>query len=64
MQERIEELRRQVRVLEWDKDHNQLNINKTVYLTHLKEELASLEQQSNALLPQEENPEEILEKDL
>lgn len=53
MQERIEELRCQIKVLEWDKDRNQLNIAKTVYLNKLKEELSNLEQPPGELLVQE-----------
>ncbi|MFH1510559.1 MAG: hypothetical protein ABIF10_02620 [Candidatus Woesearchaeota archaeon] len=53
MQNRIEELRRQIRVLEWDRERNQLNIAKIVYLNKLKEELSNLEQGPAELLVNE-----------
>jgi hypothetical protein len=63
MLERIEELRRQIRVLDWDLAKNQLNVNKTAYLNRLKAELGSLEEQYKTSL-QPEPEENLLEKEL
>ncbi|MFH0978011.1 MAG: hypothetical protein V1837_01785 [Candidatus Woesearchaeota archaeon] len=52
MQERLEDLRRQIRVMEWDQTKNQLNVNKVPYLNKLKDELTLLQQQE---IPQEPN---------
>jgi len=41
--ERIEEIKKKVMILEWDKEKNQLNEGKHVYLQNLKEELKNLQ---------------------
>jgi hypothetical protein len=51
MRERIEELRRQINVLEWDQARNQLNLSKVAYLNKLKDELGKLETEYKATLP-------------
>jgi hypothetical protein len=43
MNEKIEDLRRQIRVMEWDQVRNQLNANKVGYLNSLRQELTKLE---------------------
>ncbi len=43
MQEKIEDLRRQIRLMEWDQSKNQLNANKVGYLNQLRSELTKLQ---------------------
>ncbi len=45
MKERLSEVRKRLRTLEWDKKHNQLNAGMEAKYTELKEECANLEKQ-------------------
>lgn len=42
--ERIDEIKKKIMILEWDKEKNQLNPGKHTYLKKLKEELNSLKE--------------------
>jgi hypothetical protein len=44
IQAKIDDIKGKVMILEWDKEKNQLNVGKAVYLKKLKEELISLQE--------------------
>ncbi len=53
LRERMLVLRGQIASLQWDKDHNQLNAGKATYFESIKKEFTDLQQQLQALEPQE-----------
>ena len=49
MKERLNELNRKIRTLEWDKDHNQLNFGMEGKYSELKEERIKLTERINGI---------------
>ena len=43
MEDHVHELKKKIRILEWDKDLNQINFSKVKKLQELKKELETLE---------------------
>lgn len=44
IQAKIDEIKGKIMILEWDKEKNQLNAGKAVYLENLKKEMSSLQE--------------------